>query len=125
MARTKSENVKHQTPSVVKSGEQVVTRKKHKFRPGTVALREIRKFQKSTDLLFPKAPFRRFVREICQDVTTNYRFQESSLLALQESAEAYLVGVFEDTNLAALHAKHTTIGPKDMRLVMRLRNGHN
>ena len=73
-------------------------------RPGTVALREIRRYQKSTDLLIRKLPFQRLVREIAQDFKSDLRFQGSAVLALQESAEAYLVGLFEDTNLCAIHA---------------------
>ncbi|KAJ9534352.1 hypothetical protein QJQ45_016049 [Haematococcus lacustris] len=80
-------------------------KKPHRYRPGTVALREIRKYQKSTELLIRKLPFQRLVREIAQDFKTDLRFQSSAVLALQEAAEAYLVGLFEDTNLAAIHAK--------------------
>jgi len=67
----------------------------HRYRPGTVALREIRKYQKSTELLIRKLPFQRLVREIAQDFKTDLRFQSSAVLALQEAAEAYLVGLFE------------------------------
>lgn len=74
-------------------------KKPHRYRPGTVALREIRKYQKSTELLIRKLPFQRLVREIAQDYKTDLRFQSSAVLALQEAAEAYLVGLFEDTNL--------------------------
>ena len=77
-------------------------KKPHRFRPGTVALREIRKFQKSTDLLIRKLPFQRLVREIAQDFKTDLRFQSSAILALQEASESYLVGLFEDTNLQCL-----------------------
>jgi histone H3 len=80
-------------------------KKPHRYRPGTVALREIRKYQKSTELLIRKLPFQRLVREIAQDYKTDLRFQSSAVLALQEAAEAYLVGLFEDTNLCAIHAK--------------------
>uniref|UniRef100_A0A6N2KAY2 Core Histone H2A/H2B/H3 domain-containing protein n=1 Tax=Salix viminalis TaxID=40686 RepID=A0A6N2KAY2_SALVM len=66
---------------------------------GTVALREIRKYQKSTELLIRRLPFQRLVREIAQDFKTDLRFQSSAVAALQEAAEAYLVGLFEDTNL--------------------------
>eukprot|EP00798_Chlamydomonas_sp_ICE-L_P015598 gene15598-biopygen24628 len=83
-------------------------KKPHRYRPGTVALREIRKYQKSTELLIRKLPFQRLVREIAQDFKTDLRFQSSAVLALQEAAEAYLVGLFEDTNLAAIHAKRVT-----------------
>ena len=75
-----------------------------------MALREIRKFQKSTDLLIRKLPFQRLVREIVQDYKADIRFQSNAILALQEAAEAYLVGLFEDTNLCAIHAKRVTIG---------------
>ncbi|KAH0853557.1 hypothetical protein HID58_093075, partial [Brassica napus] len=75
-------------------------KKPHRFRPGTVALREIRKYQKSTELLIRKLPFQRLVREIAQDFKTDLRFQSSAVAALQEAAEAYLVGLFEDTNSA-------------------------
>ncbi len=80
-------------------------KKPHRYRPGTVALREIRKYQKSTDLLLRKLPFQRLVREIAQDFKTDLRFQSTAILALQEAAEAYLVSLFEDTNLCAIHAK--------------------
>lgn len=102
--------------------------KKSRFRPGTVALREIRKFQRSTDLLIRKLPFQRLVREIAQDKTIGslgqfqpLRFQATAILALQEAAEAYLVNLFEDTNLCAIHAKRVTIMPKDMQLAIRIR----
>ncbi|XP_062083428.1 histone H3-like centromeric protein CENH3 [Humulus lupulus] len=96
-------------------------KKPHRFRPGTVALREIRKYQKSTELLIRKLPFQRLVREIAQDFKTDLRFQSSAVSALQEAAEAYLVGVFEDTNLCAIHAKRVTIMPKDIQLARRIR----
>jgi histone H3 len=96
-------------------------KKPHRYRPGTVALREIRRYQKSTELLIRKLPFQRLVREIAQDFKTDLRFQGSAVLALQESAEAYLVGLFEDTNLAAIHAKRVTIMPKDIQLARRIR----
>ena len=96
-------------------------KKPHRYRPGTVALREIRKYQKSTELLIRKLPFQRLVREIAQDYKTDLRFQSSAVLALQEAAEAYLVGLFEDTNLCAIHAKRVTIMPKDIQLARRIR----
>ena len=83
-----------------------------RYRPGTVALREIRRYQKSTELLIRKLPFQRLVREIAQDFKTDLRFQSSAVMALQEASEAYLVGLFEDTNLCAIHAKRVTIMPK-------------
>jgi len=147
-------------------------KKPHRYRPGTVALREIRRYQKSTDLLIRKLPFQRLVREIAQgtftrtrssskanthtqsvstravhpysttltptpavsaliscvfclydspDFKNDLRFQGSGILALQEAAESYLVGLFEDTNLCAIHAKRVTIMPKDMQLARRIR----
>lgn len=96
-------------------------KKPHRYRPGTVALREIRRFQKSTELLIRKLPFQRLVREIAQDFKSDLRFQGSAILALQEAAEAYLVGLFEDTNLCAIHAKRVTIMPKDIQLARRIR----
>jgi histone H3 len=99
-------------------------KKPHRWRPGTVALREIRKYQKSTELLIRKLPFERLVREICRDFEYPYcefRWQSSALGALQESAEAYLTGLFEDTNLCAIHAKRVTIMPKDIQLARRIR----
>ena len=96
-------------------------KKPHRYRPGTVALREIRKYQKSTELLIRKLPFQRLVREIAQDFKTDVRFQTSAVLAIQEAAEAYLVELFEDTNLAAIHAKRVTIMPKDIQLARRIR----
>ncbi len=138
-------------------------KKPHRYRPGTVALREIRKYQKSTELLIRKLPFQRLVREIAQDfkvrpgegglvvqlgaagalstqlaalsatdisvltlpssclLQTDLRFQSQAVLALQEAAEAYLVGLFEDTNLCAIHAKRVTIMPKDIQLARRIR----
>jgi len=94
-----------------------------RWRPGTVALREIRKYQKSTDLLIRKAPFQRLVREvtILGLEKSQLRFQSMALLCLQEAAEAYLVGLFEDSNLCALHGKRVTVMAKDMMLARRIR----
>ena len=102
-------------------------RKTYRFRPGTVALKEIRQYQKSTELLIRKLPFQRLVREIANDDTVvpgsmvgKIRFQTDAIKALQESCEAYLVGLFEDTNLCAIHAKRVTIMPKDIQLARRI-----
>uniref|UniRef100_A0A671K481 Core Histone H2A/H2B/H3 domain-containing protein n=1 Tax=Sinocyclocheilus anshuiensis TaxID=1608454 RepID=A0A671K481_9TELE len=76
---------------------------------------------KSTELLIRKLPFQRLVREIAQDFKTDLRFQSSAVMALQEASEAYLVGLFEDTNLCAIHAKRVTIMPKDIQLARRIR----
>ncbi|XP_012671854.1 histone H3-like centromeric protein A [Clupea harengus] len=97
-------------------------RKKKRFRPGTRALQEIRKYQKSTDLLLRKAPFSRLVREICLSFSReSYRWQAYALLALQEAAEAFLVRLFSDANLCAIHAKRVTLFPRDLQLVRRIR----
>ena len=92
-----------------------------RYRPGTVALREIRHYQKSTELLIRKLPFNRLVREIAQDFKTDLRFQAQAILAIQEAVEAYLVGLFENTNLCGIHAKRVTIMPKDIQLAQRIR----
>lgn len=97
------------------------TMKVHRYRPGTVAIREIRRYQKSTDLLIRKLPFQRLVRENLRDFSIDIRIQANAMLALQESAEAYLVALFEDANMCAIHAKRTTIFPRDMQLARRLR----
>ena len=93
----------------------------HRYRPGTVALREIRRYQKSTDLLLRKLPFQRLVRQIAHEFHEDLRFQSTAILALQEAAEAYLVSLFEDTNLCAIHARRVTIKPQDIRLARRIR----
>jgi len=100
-------------------------KKPHRYKPGTVALREIRKYQKNTELLIRKLPFQRLVREIAQEYKSDLRFQSNSVLALQESAEAYLVGLFEDTNLCAIHAKRVTIMVRDIHLARRIRGERN
>ncbi|KAF9588157.1 hypothetical protein IFM89_007846 [Coptis chinensis] len=95
-------------------------KKPHHVRPGNVALQEIRKYQKSTELLIRKLPFQHLVREITQDFKTDLSFQSSAVAALQEAAGAYLVGLFEDTNLCARHAKRVAIMPKDIQLARRI-----
>lgn len=97
-------------------------RKKRRMRPGERALREIRQYQNSTDLLIRRLPFARLVREIQQGLSRQtYSWQASAILALQEAAEAHLVSLFEDCNLCAIHAKRVTIMPKDMQLARRIR----
>jgi histone H3 len=90
-----------------------------------VALQEIRRYQKSTEMLIRRAPFHRLVREIACDYKTDLKFQSAALAALQEAAESYLVGLFEDTNLCAIHAKRVTIMPKDIQLARRIRGETN
>ena len=96
-------------------------KKPHRFRPGIVALREIRRYQRNTELLIRKLPFQRLVREVAQDFKANLRFQSHAIMALQEASEAYLTALFEDANLCAIHAKRVTIMPKDIKLARRIR----
>lgn len=114
-----------QTPrgrSLSRPIEVATTRKKPRYRPGTVALREIRKYQKSTELLIRKLPFSRLVREISNMVAPEpFRWTAEGILALQEATEDFMVHLFEDCNLCAIHAKRVTIMPKDLQLARRIR----
>ena len=128
MARTKSTPVKSRRIAprkqlAVKTARSPAggVERPYRYRPGVKALREIRQYQKSTFLLIRRLPFQRLVREIGAMWMLNVRFQSTAMHALQEAAEAYLVSLFEDTNLCAIHAKRVTIVPKDMRLARRLR----
>ena len=96
-------------------------KRKFRFRPGTVAIREIKKYQKATHFMLPKAPFQRFIRSISDGIDSQLRFQSAALLALQEAAESYLTGLFEDANLCAIHASRMTVMKKDLDLARRLR----
>ena len=104
-----------------KTTESTGIKKLHRYRPGTVALREIRRYQKSTELLIRKLPFQRLVREVAAGIKSDLRFQSHAIMALQEASEAYLTSLFEDTYLCALHAKRVTIMPSDMQLARRIR----
>ena len=95
--------------------------RKHRYRPGTVALREIKRYQKSTDLLLRKLPFSRLVREIIQGYNSNLRITQSAMMALQEASEDYIKDKMEMANLAAIHAKRVTIYPKDIQLSRKIR----
>jgi histone H3 len=95
--------------------------KPHRWRAGTVALREIRRYQKLTELLLRKGPFQRLVREIAQDFHSSLRFQSEAILALQEAAEAFVVGLMEHGQLCAIHARRVTLFPKDIQLAQHLR----
>ena len=99
-------------------------KKPHRYRPGTVALREIRRYQKSTDLLLRKLPFQRLAREITQNVRGDLRFQATALAASQEATMAYLIGLLEDTNLCAIHAKRVTKMPKNLQLSRQIQREH-
>jgi histone H3 len=96
-----------------------------RYRPGAAALKEIRKYQKGANLLIPKQPFQRLVKEVAGKFPTEdggaWRFQSSAIKALQEAAEAYLVSLFEDANLCAIHAGRVTLKPKDIQLARRIK----
>ena len=122
--KTPRKNISQSNKAARKTAPSIglnAVKKPHRYKPGTVALREIKKYQKSTDLLIRKLPFQRLVREVATYYKTDLRFQSSAVLALQEASESYLVGLFEDTNLCAIHAKRVTIMPKDMQLARRIR----
>ncbi|KAH7140543.1 histone-fold-containing protein [Dactylonectria macrodidyma] len=110
--------------SNIQAGDPVPVRAKRRYRPGTVALREIRHYQGHTKLLMLKLPFARLVREIALTVRPRgegMRWQSQAIQALQEAAEAFMVHLFEDTNLCAIHAKRVTIMQKDIQLARRIR----
>ena len=99
-----------------------------------VALREIRRYQKSTECLIKKTPFQKLIREISQEYrvcpdgpgtpSIQVRFQSTAIAALQEAAENFIVGLFRDENLLAVHAKRVTVIPRDIRLALRIRGDH-
>ncbi|BCS17903.1 histone H3 family protein [Aspergillus puulaauensis] len=112
--------------SDVQPGDPTPKGRRRRYKPGTVALKEIRKYQRSYDLLLLKLPFARLVREVALDllpaeVGAELRWQSHAILALQEAAEAFLVHLFEDTNLCAIHARRVTIMQKDIQLARRIR----
>jgi len=82
---------------------------------------EIRRLQKTTDLLIRKAPFGRLVREVMGQFTSEVTmWAQSAIMALQEATEAFAIMLFEDTNLCAIHAKRVTIQVKDVQLSKRI-----
>ena len=102
--------------------------KPHRFRPGTVAMREIRKYQRTYELLIPRLPFTKLVRELAYEIlkeemgdNSTLQFQASALEGLQEATEHYLVKLLEDSNLNAIHANRVTVQPKDIKLARRIR----
>ena len=96
-----------------------------------VTLREIRRYQKSTECLIKRSPFQKLIREISQEYcicpqgpgtpSMQVGFQSTAIAALQEAAENFIVGLFEDVNLLAVHAKRVTVMPRDIRLALRIR----
>jgi len=137
MARTKATASRHPTYTGNKALKAASAKKhkpaqpmrKHRFRPGTVALREIRRYQKTTELLIPRLPFSRLVREQTQvmfrGTTKEFKFQASALMAIQQAAEDYLAYLFTDCKLLADHAKRKTIMPKDVQLARRIRGDND
>ena len=128
MARTKETArakkalaAKKSTKAPKAAGASSGGKKAHRWRPGTVALREIRKFQKGTELLIQKAPFQRLVRELATTQKEGLRFQSSAVQAIQEATESYVISLLADTNLCAIHTRRVTIQPKDVQLALRLR----
>ena len=97
----------------------------NRYHPGCLALQEICHYQKRTNLLICKLPFQRLIRELAQKFKVDVSFRSSTLMALQEAAEAYLVRLFEDMNLCAIHAKQVKIMPKDIQLARRIRGERN
>ena len=131
LAEKREEKRKKATAKMAKKGGQKApkggVKKRYRYRLGTVALKQIRQYQKSTELLIRKLPFQRLVREIASDsevikspLCGKVRFQSAAIMALQEATEAYLVGLFEDSNLCAIHARRVTIMPKDIQLARRI-----
>jgi histone H3 len=95
--------------------------KSHRRRPGVQALRDIRKYQRSTELLIQKLPFQRLVREIARVIKPDLRFQTTAVHALQEASEAHLVSMFEDANRCAMHAHRVTLMVRDIKLARKIR----
>ena len=131
LAKLKKDTAKKMaTKAAKKSGMKAPkggVKKCYRYRPGTIALKQIRQYQKSTELLIRKLPFQWLVREIASDsevilspLCGKVRFQSAAIMALQEASEAYLVGLFEDSNLCGIHAKRVTIMPKDIQLARRI-----
>jgi histone H3 len=109
------------SPSDANENNETAPRKPHRYRPGTVALREIRRYQKSTDTLIPKMALARVIRELAENIKPGLRFQISAIDAIQSASESFLVNLFEDTNLCALHAGRVSITKKDLLLARRIR----
>ena len=123
MARVKTVHRRRpqEGPAIVAHKPSQPPRRKRRFRPGTVALREIRKYQRSTNTLIAKLPFNRLVKEIIQERSAHLRIQVTAVAALQEACEAYLTGLFEDGNLLAIHSKRVTLMSRDLKLAKRIR----
>jgi len=125
MARTKSSSRK---PVLIGGKAHQSTAKKKKkskprrLRPGTKALREIKKMQKNTNLLIPRLPFHRLVREVQLNFNNETLcWEKRALEALHTAAEQYIIELFEDANLCAIHSRRVTMMVKDIQLARRIR----
>ncbi|KAI8648111.1 hypothetical protein NCS56_01543000 [Fusarium sp. Ph1] len=110
------------------AGDPVPIRARRRLRPGTGALQEIRAYQDTTDLLLNTLPFTRVIKEIAVNMRPageSFRWQTQAIQALQEMTEAYLVSLFEDANLYAIHAKRVTLMLRDFQLARRIRGKYN
>ena len=133
MPKRKAEKLAVPTPSapqIIHKPMKAKTQpaKPHRFRPGTVAMREIRRYQRTYDLLIPRLPFNKLVRDLAYEIlkeemgeNAKLQFQASALDGLQEATEHYLVKLLEDSNLNAIHANRVTVQPKDIKLARRIR----
>ena len=133
MARTKNSSRKSSSGKVPRTSIAVKrmksekkksdasAKKPSKFRPGTVAIRDIKRYQKGTEMLLRKLPFQRLVREIAQTSKDGVKFAASAVLAMQEATEAHMINLFADTCLCAIHGRRVTIQPRDLQLALRLR----
>ena len=127
---------KHISHKVLRKGINLTEgiKKPHRYRPGMLALREIRRYQRSTENLIKRTPFQKLIREISQEYcicpdgpgtpSVQVHFQSTAIAALQEAAENFTVGLFEYINLLAIHARHVTIMPRDIQLALHIRGDH-
>ena len=112
-----------ETKKISREVRQALKDAKHRpycLHPSSTALREIKKYQNSTELLIRKWSFQKLARELAQEIMPNLRFQMSAISSLHEATESYIVGLMEDTNLCVIHDKCVTIRPKDMQLAHRI-----
>ncbi len=117
---SKSAKTNKSTGGVKRSTQDGETHKR-RARPGAKALREIKNYQRSTDSLLPRTAIRRMIKEITNRIMPDARYSSGAIAAVQECIESYMVGLFEDTNLCAIHARRVTIMTKDMKLARRIR----
>ena len=119
--RKRAERIKERKEKQIKIMKEERKEQKKKVQRGIQALKEIQKYQKGSELLIKRLPFQRVVKEIAQHQMEGLRFQSAAVMALQEAGEAFLVGIMEQPNLCAIHAKRVTIMPRDIQLARRIR----